>query len=155
MGIRGQSEQVVTTEWDGFVQALVRCLAELPSRATLIIAAPGNRYVQFQQFDIKLSAELTGNYYLTEPISDDAAQRLSDLGWNAPVLQREIENWRRSLLWPIPHSALVDLARSVAIGLHDALGVGSPEELRATGWTEASGDLDLSVLGSMARRGGG
>ncbi|WP_306359158.1 hypothetical protein [Nocardia sp. CC227C] len=155
MGIRGQSERVVTTEWDGFVQALVRCLAELPSRATLIIAAPGNRYVQFQQFDIKLSAELTGNYYLMEPISDDAAQRLSDLGWNAPVLQREIENWRRSLLWPISHSALVDLARSVAIGLHDALGVGSPTELRATGWTEASGDLDLSVLGSMARRSGG
>jgi hypothetical protein len=41
----------------------------------------------------------------------------------------------------------------VAIGLHDALGVGAPIELRAMGWTEASGDLDLTVLGSIARRG--
>lgn len=155
MGIWGQSERVVTTEWDGFVQALASCLGQLPSRATLIIAAPGNRYVQFQQFDIKLSAELTGNYYLAEPISDDAAQRLTDLGWNAPMLAREVENWRRSLLWPIPHSALVDLARSVVVGLHDAFGVGSPDELRATGWTEAAGDLDLSVLGPIGRRGGG
>ncbi len=111
--------------------------------------------MQFQQFDIKLSAELTGNYYLAEPISEDAAQRLTDLGWNAPMLQREVENWRRSLLWPIPHSTLVELARSVVVGLHDGFGVASPDELSATGWTEAAGDLDLSVLGPMGRRGAG
>ncbi len=153
MGTRGQSEQPVTTEWDAFVQALARCLAHLPSRATLIIAATGNRYVQFQQFDIRLSAELTGNYYLAEPITESAAQLLRDSGWSAPVLQREIENWRQTMLWPIPLSGLQDFARSVAIGLHDALGVGSPDELRATGWSEPSSDIDLSALGAMVRRG--
>ncbi|GAB4587696.1 TY-Chap domain-containing protein [Nocardia sp. IFM 10818] len=156
MGImRGQSERAVTTEWDKFVQALARLLAELPSRATVVIAATGNRYVQFQQFDIKLSAELTGNYYLAEPIPESAAQRLRDLGWSAPAMNREIENWRRTLLWPRPPSSLIDLARSAAIGLHDALGVGSPDELHATGWTEAAGDLDLSILGPIARPGFG
>lgn len=143
----------MTTEWDAFVHALARCLSELPSRATLVIAATGNRYVQFQQFDIKLSAELTGNYYLAEPIPEDTAQRLRDLGWTAPVLRREIENWRRSLLWPIPLSRLQELARSVAIGLHDGLGVASPNELRAKGWTEHSEDLDLSALETIVRRG--
>ncbi|MEV6769748.1 hypothetical protein AB0N05_14085 [Nocardia sp. NPDC051030] len=152
MGILGQSERTVTSDWDVFIQALARCLAELPSRATLIIAATGNRYVQFQQFDIKLSAELTGNSYLAQPISEDAAQRLRDLGWVAPTLRNEIENWRRSLLWPIPQSGLVSFARSVAIGLHDALGVASPEELRATGWASTSRDLDLTALGAIARR---
>ncbi|WP_327141189.1 TY-Chap domain-containing protein [Nocardia sp. NBC_01327] len=153
MGTRGQDEALVTSDWDAFVQALARCLQELPSRATLVITAAGNRYVQFQQFDIKLSAELTGNYYLAEPIPEAAAQRLRELGWSAPVVRHEIENWRRSLLWPIPPSRLMELARSAAIGLHDALGISSPNELRATGWTEASGDLDLSPLGAIARRG--
>ena len=32
-------------------------------------------------------------------------------------------------------------------------GTSLPVELRAMGWTEASGDLDLTVLGSIARRG--
>lgn len=153
MGTRGQYEQKVMTDWDVFARALGRTLTELPSRATLIITSTGNRYVQFQQFDIRLSAELTGNYYLAEPIPESAAQRLRELGWTAPVMQREIENWRHTLLWPIPPSRLIDLARSVVIGLRDALGIATPGELRATGWTEASGDLDLSALGPIARRG--
>ncbi|MBL1074393.1 hypothetical protein JK358_08280 [Nocardia sp. 2] len=138
--------------WDAFVQALARCLAELPSRATLVIAATGNRYVQFQQFDIKLSAELTGNYYLPQPISESAAQRLRDLGWTAPALHHEIENWRRTLTWPLPPNGLLDLARSAALGLRDALGVASPEDLRAAGWTDFRRALDLSVLGPIANR---
>ncbi|MGX1805100.1 TY-Chap domain-containing protein [Nocardia sp. NPDC055321] len=142
----------MTTEWDAFAQALARCLSQLPSRATLVIAATGNRYVQFQQFDIKLSAELTGNYYLAEPIPEAAAQKLRDLGWSAPVLRREVENWRRSLLWPISRVRLEELARSVVIGLRDALGIESPDQLRATGWTEASDDLDLSAFDSIVPR---
>ncbi|MGV9415663.1 TY-Chap domain-containing protein [Nocardia sp. NPDC003693] len=142
----------MTTEWDAFAQALARCLSQLPSRATLVIAATGNRYVQFQQFDIKLSAELTGNYYLAEPIPEAAAQKLRDLGWSAPALRREVENWRRSLLWPISRVRLEELARSVVIGLRDALGIESPDQLRATGWTEASDDLDLSAFDSIVPR---
>ncbi|MRH92059.1 hypothetical protein GFY24_32260 [Nocardia sp. SYP-A9097] len=143
------------TDWDVFAKALARTLIELPSRATLVIAATGNRYAQFQQFDIRLSVELTGNYYLAEPIPESAAQRLRDLGWSAPVMQRDIENWRRTLLWPIPPSRLVDLARSVVIGLRDALGIPSPSDLHASGWTEVSGDLDLTALGPIARTGFG
>lgn len=143
----------VTADWDRFVDALAQCLSELPSRATLVIAAPGNRYVQFVQYDIKLSAELAGNQYLDRPISADAAQVLRDLGWKPPLQRRDIDNWTRTLLWPISLVTLRALARSVAYGLHDALGVGTPVELRAMGWTEASGDLDLTVLGPIARRG--
>ncbi|MFF2556898.1 hypothetical protein ACFVUS_38245 [Nocardia sp. NPDC058058] len=153
MGTRAQHDQKAITDWDVFANALARILSELPSRATLVIAATGNRYVQFQQFDIRLSAELTGNYYLAEPITETAALRLRELGWTAPVPKHEIENWRQTLLWPIPPSRLADLARSAVIGLHDALGIGSPTELRASGWTEANSDLDLSALGPIARRG--
>ncbi|MFE2961701.1 TY-Chap domain-containing protein [Nocardia tengchongensis] len=145
MGTQGQRERVVTTDWDTFARRLAAFLAELPSRATVILAATGNRYVQFQQFDINLSAELTGNYYLPEPISDAAAQLLRDLGWTAPALQREIENWRRTLRWPISRTGFDDLARSAARGLHEALGVGAPADLRATGWTDTHA-LDLSPL---------
>lgn len=141
-----------TADWEQFAQALARCLNELPSRATLIIAAPGNRYVQFLQFDIKLSAELTGNQYLSQPISADAERVLRELGWHEPELRREIDNWHRAMFWPMSWDTLVSFARSVAIGLRDALGVGTPVELSAMGWTEASGDLDLTVLGLIARR---
>ncbi len=143
----------VTTDWELFVRSLAQCLSELPSRATLIIAAPGNRYVQFVQYDIKLSVELAGNSYLAQPISPTGARVLRDLGWREPVARREIDNWTRALLWPLSATALLGLARSVAVGLHDALGVGTPAELRATGWTETSGDLDLTALGEIARRG--
>ncbi|MEU4345561.1 hypothetical protein AB0H00_30630 [Nocardia sp. NPDC023852] len=144
----------VTADWERFAQALTQCLSELPSRATLIIAAPGNRYVQFVQYDIKLSAELAGNNYLTQPIPDVAAQELRELGWHEPVLRRDTDNWTRTLFWPISPGSLLAFARSVAIGLRDALGVTTPVELRAMGWTEASGDLDLSVLGPIGHRGG-
>ncbi|KIA62103.1 TY-Chap domain-containing protein [Nocardia vulneris] len=143
----------VTADWEQFVQALAQCLSELPSRATLIIAAPGNRYVQFMQYDIKLSAELAGNHYLAQPIPDSAAAELRELGWNEPMLRREVDNWTKTMFWPLSLGSLVEFARSVAIGFRDALGVATPVELRAMGWTEASGDLDLTVLGSMARRG--
>ncbi|ATL66865.1 hypothetical protein CRH09_12240 [Nocardia terpenica] len=142
----------VTAEWDEFEVTLARCLSELPSRATLIIAAPGNRYVQFLQYDIRLTVELTGNHYLSEPMGAAAEQLLRRHGWTAPVMAHEIENWHRTLFWPITRRGMLDLARAVAVGLRDALGVGSPSELRAMGWTQASGDLDLSVLGTMARR---
>ncbi|WP_225728710.1 MULTISPECIES: hypothetical protein [unclassified Nocardia] len=145
----GNMSEPVTADWDGFVRALARCLNELPSRATLIIAAPGNRYVQFVQYDIKLSAELTGNQYLARPISEDAAKALRDYGWTEPA----VDNWTRTLFWPISGKGMLAFARSVAYGLHDALGVRTPAELRAMGWTEASGDLDLTVLGPIARRG--
>ncbi|MVU84075.1 hypothetical protein GPX89_43460 [Nocardia sp. ET3-3] len=143
---------MATTDWDAFVHALAGCLSELPSRATVILAASGNRYVQIQQFDIKLSAELTGNHYLAEPISEAAHQRLREIGWSAPVPQHDIDNWRRTMLWPISRSVLEDLARSVAVGLHEALGVPTPDDLRASGWSDDSRDLDLSALGAMARR---
>ncbi|MGW0251857.1 TY-Chap domain-containing protein [Nocardia goodfellowii] len=142
----------MTTNWEEFVQELAQCLSKLPSRATLIIAAPGNRYVQFVQYDIKLSAELAGNQYLAQPISLDAADSLRDMGWEEPIMRREIDNWHRILFWPLSWKGLVEFARSVAFGLHDALGVDTPQDLRAMGWTEASGDLDLTVLGSIARR---
>ncbi|MGW4355321.1 TY-Chap domain-containing protein [Nocardia sp. NPDC004582] len=134
-----------------FARRLATFLAGLPSRATLTLVATGNRYVQFQQFDINLSAELTGNYYLPEPISEAAAQLLRDLGWTAPTLQREIENWRRTLRWPITRADFEDLARSAARGLHEALGVGAPAELRATGWAETMA-LDLSLLSARPSR---
>ncbi|MFI6777400.1 TY-Chap domain-containing protein [Nocardia sp. NPDC050412] len=143
----------VTTDWDLFGRALAQCLFELPSRATLIIAAPGNRYVQFVQYDIKLTVELAGNSYLAQPISATGERMLRDLGWREPVARREIDNWTRTLLWPLSLDTLRRLARSVAVGLHDALGVGAPAELRAMGWTETSGDLDLTALGEIARRG--
>lgn len=143
----------VTTDWERFVQALAHCLSELPSRATLVIAAPGNRYVQFVQYDIKLSAELAGNNYLSNPIPETAARELRALGWHAPVDGHDADNWTRVLFWPIAPNSLLEFARSVAVGLRDALGVPTPAELRAMGWTEASGDLDLTVLGSIARRG--
>ncbi len=149
MGTRGQSERVVTTDWDVFVHALAGCLAKLPSRATLILAATGNRYVQIQQFDIKLSAELTGDHYLAEPISPAAAHRLREIGWTAPAPQHDIDNWHRILLWPIPLSGLEDLARSVAIGLHEALGVPTPDDLHAAGWSDPSHGLDLSALAAI------
>ncbi|WP_156094876.1 TY-Chap domain-containing protein [Nocardia lijiangensis] len=149
----GKMGEPVTTDWDRFVQALARCLAQLPSRATLIIAAPGNRYVQFVQYDIKLSAELAGNHYLAQPMSSDAERMLRELGWQEPVSRREIDNWQRSLFWPLADHVLVEFARSVALGLHHALGVRAPTELRAMGWTEASGDLDLTVLGLVPRPG--
>ncbi|QLY33459.1 TY-Chap domain-containing protein [Nocardia huaxiensis] len=142
----------MTAEWDAFIEALATCLADLPSRATLIITASGNRYVQFQQFDIKLSAELTGNYYLAQPISDSAAQRLRDLGWTAPALHREIENWRRTLTWPLPPDALPDLARSAALGLHEALGIDTPGELSAKGWTDHRRPLSLGALSTVTHR---
>ncbi|MGQ4617289.1 TY-Chap domain-containing protein [Nocardia sp. R7R-8] len=142
-----------TADWERFVQALAHCLSELPSRATLIIAAPGNRYVQFVQYDIKLSAELAGNHYLSNPIPETAAQELRALGWHEPADRQDADNWTRILFWPIAPSSLLEFARSVAVGLRDALGVAAPVELRAMGWTEASGDLDLTVLGSIARRG--
>jgi hypothetical protein len=142
-----------TADWEQFVQALAHCLSELPSRATLIIAAPGNRYVQFVQYDIKLSAELAGNHYLSNPIPETAAQELRTLGWHEPAVRHDADNWTRTLFWPIAPNSLVEFARSVAVGLRDALGVAAPVELRAIGWTEASGDLDLTVLGSIARRG--
>ncbi|WUD67750.1 hypothetical protein OHA40_06365 [Nocardia sp. NBC_00508] len=148
----GMSEPV-TADWEGFVQALARCLSELPSRATLIIAAPGNRFVQFVQFDIKLSAELAGNNYLSRPIPDTAAQELRALGWHEPPPRQDAGNWTRTLFWPIAPNSLLEFARSVAVGLRDALGVAAPVELRAMGWTEASGDLDLTVLGSIGQRG--
>lgn len=143
----------VTTDWDPFVGSLAQCLSELPSRATLIIAAAGNRYVQFVQYDIKLSVELAGNSYLAQPISSTGERMLRDLGWREPVARREIDNWTRTLLWPLSSDTLLGLARSVAVGLHNALGVGTPAELRAMGWTETSGDLDLTALGEIARRG--
>ncbi|MFC3966076.1 TY-Chap domain-containing protein [Nocardia jiangsuensis] len=139
-------------DWDRFVVALARCLAELPSRATLVLAASGNRYAQFVQFDIRLSAELAGNDFLLEPISPASAQRLRELGWTAPNAGRDVDNWSRTLLWPISDRTLVELARGAAIGLHDAMGVRSPAELRAKGWTENPGALDLSVLGVVGRR---
>ncbi|MEU1959241.1 hypothetical protein [Nocardia sp. NPDC019255] len=142
-----------TTDWEQFVQALAHCLSELPSRATLIIAAPGNRYVQFVQYDIKLSAELAGNNYLSNPIPETAVRELRALGWHAPADGHDADNWTRVLFWPIAPNSLLEFARSVAVGLRDALGVAAPAELRAMGWTEASGDLDLTVLGSIARRG--
>ncbi|MFG3620207.1 hypothetical protein [Nocardia sp. NPDC047654] len=140
-------------DWERFVQALAHCLSELPSRATLIIAAPGNRYVQFVQYDIKLSAELAGDHYLSDPIPETAAQELRALGWHEPAVRRDADNWTRILFWPISPNGLLEFARSVAVGLRDALGVATPVELRAMGWTEASGDLDLTVLGPIARRG--
>jgi hypothetical protein len=140
-------------DWERFVQALAHCLSELPSRATLIIAAPGNRYVQFVQYDIKLSAELAGNHYLSNPIPESAAQELRALGWHEPAVRRDADNWTRILFWPIAPNSLLEFARSVVVGLRDALGVATPVELRAMGWTEASGDLDLTVLGPIARRG--
>ncbi|MEV0357950.1 hypothetical protein AB0H71_18035 [Nocardia sp. NPDC050697] len=139
-------------DWERFVRALARCLAELPSRATLVIAASGNRYAQFVQFDIRLSAELAGNDFLLEPISPANAQRLRELGWTAPDAARDVENWSRTLLWPISQRTLVRLAEGAAIGLHDAMGVESPADLRASGWTENPGSLDLSVLGVADRR---
>ncbi|AYF77835.1 hypothetical protein D7D52_32980 [Nocardia yunnanensis] len=142
----------MTSDWDAFVSALAGCLAKLPSRATLILAATGNRYVQIQQFDIKLSVELTGNHYLAEPISAAAAKRLQDIGWTSPDPNHDIENWRRFLLWPIARGGLEELARAVAIGLHEVLGVPTPDDLRATGWSDPSHDLDLSALGLRARR---
>ncbi|MTE16114.1 TY-Chap domain-containing protein [Nocardia aurantiaca] len=151
MGTRSQREKVVTTDWDVFVHGLAGCLAKLPSRATVILLATGNRYVQFQQFDITLSAELTGDYYLAEPISDSAAQLLRDLGWTPPALQREIENWRRTLRWPITRSGFEELARSAARGLHEALGVPTPDDLRVSGWTETTA-LDLSALAPVTPR---
>ncbi|MEV6098765.1 hypothetical protein [Nocardia sp. NPDC051981] len=150
MGTRSQPLQVVTTDWDVFVHGLAGCLAKLPSRATVILAATGNRYVQFQQFDIKLSAELTGNYYLAEPISEAADRLLRELGWTAPTLQHEIENWRRTMHWPITRTGFEDLARSAARGLHEALGVPTPDDLRATGWTETTA-LDLSAFAAPPR----
>ncbi|WP_157172218.1 TY-Chap domain-containing protein [Nocardia pneumoniae] len=149
----GRMSEAVTADWDGFVQALALCLSELPSRATLIIAAPGNRFVQFVQYDIKLSAELAGNHYLSQPIPDAAAQQLRALGWHEPPSRSDAGNWTRTLFWPIAPNSLLEFARSVAVGLRDALGVADPVELRAMGWTEASGDLDLTVLGPIARRG--
>lgn len=149
MGTRGRNEQAVATGWDVFVHGLARCLAELPSRATLIIAASGNRYVQFHQFDIKLSVELTGNSYLAEPIPEAAAKHLRELGWRAPVLSHEVENWRRALFWPISAKGLEALAHSVAVGLHEALGVTSPDELRASGWSDTNAELDLKALISV------
>ncbi|WP_433756160.1 TY-Chap domain-containing protein [Nocardia sp. CA-135398] len=143
----------VTTDWEPFARSLAQCLSELPSRATLIIAAPGNRYVQFVQYDIKLSVELAGNSYLAQPISPTGERTLRDLGWREPVARREIDNWTRTLFWPLSADTLLGLARSVAVGLHDALGVGTPAQLRAMGWTESSGDLDLTALGEIARRG--
>ncbi len=142
----------VAADWDEFARALARCVSELPSRATLIIAAPGNRYVQFLQYDIRLTVELAGNHYLAEPISDAADRRLRELGWSAPAPAHEVENWRRMLFWPISWAGLLQLAGAVAFGLHDAFGIESPADLRAMGWTEASGALDLSVLGPIARR---
>ncbi|WP_436838378.1 TY-Chap domain-containing protein [Nocardia xishanensis] len=147
----GSMGEPVTTDWERFVQALARCLAQLPSRATLIIAAPGNRYVQFVQFDIKLSAELAGNRYLAQPMSAAAERMLRELGWRAPVSRLEIDNWQRSLFWPLAEPVLVEFARSVALGLQHALGVRAPSELRAMGWTEASGDLDLTILGLVVK----
>ncbi|WP_460718282.1 TY-Chap domain-containing protein [Nocardia heshunensis] len=141
----------MTTDWDVFVHALAGCLAKLPSQATLILAASGNRYAQIQQFDIKLSVELTGDYYLAEPISDAATRRLHDLGWVAPDARRDIENWKLTLYCPIPRSGFEDLARSVAIGLHEALGVVAPEDLHATGWSDPNGHLDLSPLAALTR----
>ncbi|MFC8044408.1 hypothetical protein [Nocardia sp. NPDC057353] len=139
-------------EWEQFVRALARCLAELPSRATLVIAASGNRYAQFAQFDIRLSAELAGNDFLLEPISPANAQRLRELGWSAPDAGRDVDNWNRTLLWPISRHTFTELARGAAIGLHDAMGVRSPADLRASGWTDNRGALDLSVLGVPGRR---
>ncbi|MFF0490635.1 TY-Chap domain-containing protein [Nocardia sp. NPDC003482] len=144
--------EAVATDWDEFARALARCLADLPSRATLVIAAPGNRYVQFLQYDIRLTVELTGNHYLAEPIPATAERRLRELGWSAPVPAHEIENWHRTLFWPISRKGLLQLAGAVAYGLHDALGVEAPADLRAMGWTEVSGELDLTALGPMARR---
>ncbi|MEC3915858.1 TY-Chap domain-containing protein [Nocardia sp. CDC160] len=151
MGTGSRNEQA-TTDWDVFVHALADCLAKLPSRATLILAASGNRYVQIQQFDIKLTAELTGNYYLAEPISAAADRRLRELGWTAPVPQHDIENWQRTLLWH-SRSGLEDLARSVALGLHEALGVATPDDLRATGWSDMSRGLDLTALSAIKSAG--
>jgi hypothetical protein len=128
------------------VQALAQCLSELPSRATLIIAARGNRYVQFVQYDIKLTVELAGNSYLAQPISPNGERTLRDLGWHEPMTRHEIDNWTRTLFWPLSRETLVGVARSVAVGLRDGLGVGKPVELRAMGWTENSGDLDLTAL---------
>ncbi|MBF6165042.1 hypothetical protein IU486_09685 [Streptomyces gardneri] len=145
--------ELATADWERFVQALALCLSELPSRATLIIAAPGNRYVQFVQYDIKLSAELAGNHYLSNPIPETAAQELRAQGWHEPAVRHDADNWTRTLFWPIAPNSLVEFASSVAVGLRDALGVAAPADLRAMGWTEASGDLDLTALGSIAHRG--
>ncbi|MFI5782389.1 TY-Chap domain-containing protein [Nocardia sp. NPDC051570] len=142
----------MAADWGEFARALARCLSELPSRATLIIAAPGTRYVQFLQYDIRLTVELTGNHYLAEPISIAADRRLRELGWRAPAPAQDVENWHRMLFWPIGWTGLLQLAGAVAFGLHDALGIESPADLRAMGWTEVSGDLDLTVLGPIARR---
>ncbi|MEC3953019.1 hypothetical protein VMT65_08260 [Nocardia sp. CDC153] len=152
MGTGSRNEQA-TTDWDVFVHALADCFAKLPSRATLILAATGNRYVQIQQFDIKLTAELTGDYYLAEPISAAADRRLRELGWTPPVPQHDIENWHRTLLWPISRGGLEDLARSVALGLHEALGVPTPDDLRATGWSDMSRELDLTALAAIKSAG--
>ncbi|MFI6218760.1 TY-Chap domain-containing protein [Nocardia brasiliensis] len=133
------------SSWGQFVTALARVLSESPPRCTLIISATGNRFVRLQQFDIQLSAELPGNEHLAEPVPEAAAQRLQQLGWSAP--QDKIENWRRTLIWPIDFREMHSFAHAVAIGLHDALGIGSPDELSVIGWSEAAGDLDLSVLG--------
>ncbi|WP_028477393.1 hypothetical protein [Nocardia sp. CNY236] len=143
-----------TAEWERFVQALAHCLSELPSRATLIIAASGNRYVQFVQYDIKLSAELAGSHYLSHPIPADAARELRALGWREPALRLDTENWTKTLFWPIGANNMREFAHSVVVGLRDALGVIAPVDLHAAGWTEASGDLDLTVLGAIARRRG-
>ncbi|MGW4244995.1 TY-Chap domain-containing protein [Nocardia sp. NPDC004722] len=142
----------MTTDWDVFVHALAGCLARLPSRATLILAASGNRYTQIQQFDIKLTIELTGDYYLAEPISDAAAERLQSLGWTAPDARHDIENWQRTLFCPIPRSDFEDLARSITFGLHEALGIPTPDDLHATGWSDPNGHLDLSALAAMTGR---
>jgi hypothetical protein len=90
-----------------------------------------------------------------QPISAAGERLLRELGWDEPMVRREIDNWHRTLWWPLSRNTLVALARSVAIGLHEALGVDTPVELRAMGWTEASGDLNLTALGSIARRGVG
>lgn len=139
-------------DWERFTQALARCLWELPSRATLVISASGNRYVQFVQFDIRLTAELAGNDFLREPISPANAATLRELGWQEPSPRRDVENWNRSVLWPMSRGTVVEFARSVVFGLREALGVAAPGELRATGWAENNGSLDLTVLGGIGRR---
>jgi hypothetical protein len=142
------------TEWTRFVDALAEELAALPSGAKVVLAVGastfGRGYAQFHQQDDSLLAQLSGDVNLDVAArpNEVGRQAIIDAGWQPPDSAHP-DNWWFELPWPLTSAVYGILADMVVQGLHQGLGVDSPDSLCYRAWNEKAGNrnLDLTSLG--------
>ena len=131
--------------WGQFEQALAAVLGDMAEDEYLVISRKGTDYfVQFAaQGSFGMRAEAVSNTYIRRPspLSEEACQRLNDLGWKSPtyappdVVDEPADgspNFYLDAAVPVPYNVLAHLA---VMSLRTVYGVRHPGELQYGGFT--------------------